>query len=251
VTKFLSALIFPLILVGCSDKEIQVPEVDPTPLDLATVGTIYGQISFQGSVPKRRRVPMGGFAECTSAHPGGVVYDDVQVKNGRLQNVFIYIKEGLEGRVFAIPSEPVTVDQVGCLYRPRVLGIQAYQPLAIRNSDPLFHNVHARPRQNKGWNFSMSSKGKTATKRFVEPEIMIPLKCDIHGWMKAYVGVLDHPYFQISGPDGSFELSEVPPGEYLLEAWHEKLGTRTHRVVLGAKGRKKANFNFRAGQFSD
>ena len=250
-TKILLVLLVSLGVAGCSEKEGDIPNIDPTPLDLATTGVIRGRISYQGAVPRARRVPMGGFAECSSAHPSGAVYDDLMVKNERLQNVFVYIKEGLENRVFAIPSNPVTIDQVGCLYRPRIAGLQIYQPLVLLNSDPLFHNVHAKPKDNKGWNISLSGKGKIAVRRFAKPEIMVPIKCDIHGWMKASVGVLHHPYFQITGPDGSYKFSDVPPGEYLLEAWHEKLGTRSHRVVLGAKAIKKANFKFRAGQFKD
>ena len=120
------------------------------------------------------------------------------------------------------------------------------QPLVILNSDPTLHNIHAMPKGNTEFNTGQPIQGMKTMHTFDKPEVMVPFKCDVHGWMNAYVGVLDHPYFAVTGPDGSFTLKGLPPGTYTIEAWHEKLGTQTTQVTLGAKETKDANFTFKA-----
>jgi plastocyanin len=150
----------------------------------------------------------------------------------------------LGDRVFAAPSEAVSVDQKGCIFLPRVVGVQVDQPLKLLNSDPLAHNVHGVTHTAKAWNVSLSVKGMTRTVKVDKPEAVIEVKCDIHPWMRAYVGAFSHPYFAVSGPDGSFTLRNVPPGEYTLEAWHERFGTRSQKVSLGAKETKAVEVKF-------
>ena len=138
------------------------------------------------------------------------------------------------------------LDQKGCHYSPHVLGIQVGQPLQVLNSDSTLHNVHALPKANSEFNAGQPIQGMKTTHTFSTKEVMIPFKCDVHGWMNAWVGVLDHPYYAVTGADGTFSLKGLPPGTYTIEAWHEKLGTQTQMVTLGAKDNKDVAFTFKA-----
>jgi plastocyanin len=199
-------------------------------------------------VPEQTVLQLGGWSECAAQHPGGNPRaGDVLVNDGKLQNAVVYIKEGLGDHVFAVPTEPVIIDQKGCVFLPRITGAQTGQPLRLLNSDPLAHNVHGLPKNSRQWNFSLGVKGTSRTISVSKPEVMIEIKCDIHPWMRAYLGIFDHPYFALSGADGSFTLKNVPPGEYTIEAWHERFGTRTQKVTLGAKGTREIVLTFGAG----
>jgi plastocyanin len=168
----------------------------------------------------------------------------VLVDNGRLANAFVYVSDGLGGRTFAVPDAPVTIDQRGCLYAPRVLGAQTCQPIRFVNSDPFLHNVHGTPGRSPAWNFGMSVRGSERTIRLEEPEVMVQVRCDVHPWMRAYIGVLDHPYFAVTGPDGRFTLADVPSGDLVVRAWHERFGVRETKVSLGAKETKELTFTY-------
>jgi plastocyanin len=147
-------------------------------------------------------------------------------------NAFIYVEKGLEGKVFETPSKPVVIDQHGCWFRPRVLGIQAGQPLQVVNSDPVTHNIHPMGSVNREWNHSQGPGDDPILRKFTKPEIMIPIKCNIHSWMHAFIGVLDHPFFAVSSDDGSFTLPNLPPGSYTVAVWQEKLGTTRQEVTV-------------------
>ena len=166
---------------------------------------------------------------------------------GGLGNVFVYVKEGLGGRSFPTPSEPIVLDQQGCRYRPHVFGIQVGQPLEIVNSDMTLHNIHATPANNDEFNTGQPIQGMRFERMFDSPEVMVPFKCDVHGWMNAYAGVLDHPYFSVTGEDGGFDISNLPPGDYVIEAWHERLGTQTQNVTVGEGASAELNFTFTTG----
>src|SRR5262249_41367022 len=142
---------------------------------------------------------------------------------------------------------PVTIDQKGCIFLPRIAGAQVDQPVRFLNSDPLAHNVHGFTKNARPWNVSLSVKGAARTIRVDKPEAMIEIKCDINAWMRAYLGVFDHPYFAVSDRDGAFTLNNLPPGEYTIEAWHERFGTRSQKVSLGAKETKEIEFTFAVG----
>jgi hypothetical protein len=135
---------------------------------------------------------------------------------------------------------------MNCRYHPHVFGMRVNQPLTIVNSDPTLHNIHAIPKANKEFNNGQPIQGMKMTHTWETKEVMVPFKCDVHGWMNAYVGVLDHPYFQVTGKDGKFDLKTVPPGTYTIEAWHEKLGAMTQSVTLGPKATKEITFTFKA-----
>ncbi len=227
---------------ACQEDLPQPPKRAVTPLDPTTVGTVYGTVLFSGSVPEPAPIQLGGWSECRFQHQGPVYAQDVLVKDGRVQNALVYIKEGLEGRIFAIPQEPAIVDQKGCTFIPRIVALQAYQPLRFLNSDPLAHNVHGRPKNSREWNFSLGVKGASRTLVIDKPEVAIEVVCDIHPWMRAYIAVLDHPYFALSKEDGSFALSNLPPGQYILEAWHERLGTHSQKISLEPKETREVRF---------
>ena len=228
-----------MVLVGCgsgdSGGECDVPRT-PTPFDHAAAGTISGTVTFAGTAPVMAPLTMSG--ECTARHKEPVLTGDALVHGGRVENAFVYLKEGLGNRVFAVPAEPVVIDQSGCLYQPRVAGAQTCQPITFRNSDGVLHNVHGTPTVSSQWNFSMAVQGSTRTVRIPKPEVAVEVRCDVHPWMRAYVGVVAHPYFAVTGADGRFTLRDVPPGEYVVATWHERFGTREAQVTLGVKDTK-------------
>jgi plastocyanin len=214
-------------------------------VDSGTAGRISGRVIFEGTAPAPASINTSSDSKC--AESGKAVRNEsVIVDNGALENVFVYVKDGLGGYAFDVPTEPVKLDQDGCAYVPHVLGIRVGQPLQVTNGDQTAHNVHAAASVNQQVNTSQPFKGMTYTHSFAKPEVMVPFKCDIHPWMLAWVGVVDHPYFAVSAKGGRFELKDVPPGSYTVEAWHEKLGTRIEKVTVGEKETKELTFRFGA-----
>jgi len=217
----------------------------PLATSAAAGGTISGTANFDGTPPQRKQIKMSADPKCEEANPDGrfgdvfVISDDKKV-----QNVFVYIKEGLGDQKFEAPSEPVEIDQHGCMYTPHVIGAMVGQTVEIVNSDSTLHNVHALPEASKQFNSAMPMKGMTIKKKFTAPEIMVRMKCDVHPWMSAFVGVVSNPFFAVTGPDGKFTIANVPPGKYTIEAWHEKMGTKTATVEVTEGGTATADFTF-------
>ena len=214
-----------------------------------TAGTagVHGAITFEGEAPKSKKIGMGADPVCQAAHEGPVVSDVVMVNdNGTLKGVFVYVKSGLEGKTYAVPAEEVTLDQEGCQYTPHVLGMQAKQTLKILNSDDTLHNVHALPATNDPFNIAMPKFLKKKEVTFDSPEIMIRVKCEVHPWMGAWIGVTDHPFFSVSDGTGSFSVAGLPAGDYTIEAWHEKYGQLTEQVTLADDEVKELSFGFKA-----
>jgi plastocyanin len=242
------------ILSGCSGKvKTEQPEVAksaPAPVyfkvDPETAGTVSGRMHFTGKRPPPQVIDMSEEPACVEAHHGKA-YDESLVvsRKGGLANAFVYIKSGLEGKTFEVPATPVTIDQSGCWFRPRVLGIQTGQILKVVNSDPVTHNIHPMAEINREWNHSQGAGDPPLARRFTKPEIMIRVKCNIHSWMHAFIGVLDHPYFSVSKEDGTFEITNLPPGTYTIAVWQEKLGTQEQQVTVPPQGKTEANFTFK------
>jgi len=246
-----------LFLIGCGggeQKPAETAESKPaesaapvTTVDPATAATITGKVSFEGEKPKSRQIRMDAEASCASLHKEPVYSEEVVVNdNNTLQYVFVYVKEGLGDKTFATPSDEVILDQKGCLYTPHMIGVQTGQMVKIHNSDPTTHNIHPVPANNREWNTSMSPGGSPLERTFAREEVMIPVKCNVHPWMKSYIGVLKHPFFAVTGKDGTFEIKGLPPGDYTIEAWHEKLPPMTQRVTVAAKDSKAVDFTLKA-----
>jgi plastocyanin len=233
-----------LFLNGCGGetKTAEVPKpAEAPPPDPASNGSILGKVTFSGEKPASKPLNMDANQHKGPIDPGDVIVG----KSGELKNVFVYVKAGLPQRQWAAPQTPVEIDQKACIYSPRVVGVMVGQDLAISNNDPTMHNVHPLPKNNREWNTSQAPKGEKLIKQFEKEEVMIAFKCNVHPWMRAYVGVLSHPFFAVTGEDGSFSIKDLPPGEYTLEAWHEKLGTRELKLTVAAKESKTADIAFK------
>ena len=211
----------------------------------AQAATLTIKAPFEGAAPAADIIKADADPKCKLAHPTGITPDQVIVNaNGTLKNVFVYAKEGVTGK-FEAPKTPVTFDQHGCQYSPKVFGIQVGQPLEILNSDDTLHNAHALPTQSKEFNLGMPIKGMKLKKTFDKPEVMVKIKCEVHPWMGAWAGVLDHPFFGVTADDGSTVIKDLPAGEYTIEAWHEKYGTQTQKVTMADQD-QEISFAFKA-----
>lgn len=246
LTLALPAILF---LAACSSPPKPVPKKQAPPayfkVNLATAGTISGKVTYQGPKPKPVKVDMSEDSACVEAHKTGRFDDAVVTSGGALANVFLYVKTGLEGKVFEPPSTPTVIDQRGCWFQPRIFGIQTGQPLQVTNSDPVTHNIHPLAHVNREWNHSQGQGDAPLARKFLKPEIMIRVKCNIHSWMRAYIGVVDHPYFAVAGDDGRFEIRDLPAGDYTLAAWHETLGEQETKITVAPSGKAEANFQFK------
>lgn len=250
----LATILLLLAAVGCKkEAEVAKTEEGPAPaagptaaIDPATAATIKGKVAFEGSAPKPRRIRMDAEATCMGMHKDPVYSEEVVANdNGTLRYVFVYVKEGLGDRTFPTPKEPAILDQKGCMYTPHVSGIQVGQDLHVLNSDPTTHNIHPVPKNNREWNTSMPPGGEKLVRNFPREEVLVPFKCNVHPWMKSYLGVLKHPFFAVTSTQGTFEIKGLPPGEYVIEAWHEKYGTLQQKVTLATKESKAVDFTFK------
>ena len=216
-------------------------------VDPATAGELKGTVVLDGVAPQNALIKMLADPACMREAQGEQAMETYVVgRDGKsLANVFVYVKDGLGSYVFDTPTEKVTFDQRQCRYRPHVFGIRVGQPLEIVNSDPTLHNIHAMAQVNREFNNGQPIQGQKTLHTFTAKEVMLPFKCDVHGWMNAFVGVLDHPYFAVTSADGTFNMRSLPPGTYTIEAWHEKLGTMTQSVTIGAKETKDIAFTFK------
>lgn len=249
-------------MLACGgDDDDDVAEEDGTTTEAAAgtpykssgnEGSITGAVNFTGEAPAPKPISMDADAACAQNNANPQT-EDVIVKDGKLANVFVYIKDGktsdgksITSFAFEVPATEVTLDQKGCRYVPHVLGIMAGQKLKVLNSDPTAHNVHPSPKSNKEWNQSQPAGAQPIIQSFSRPEVVVPVKCNQHPWMKANIGVLRHPLYAVSGENGSFEIKGVPPGTYTVASWHERYGEKTQSVTVGAKETKTQDFAFDA-----
>jgi plastocyanin len=243
-----------LVLAACSKKE-EAPPAQPTaaapaaaPIDAATVATITGTVKLDGAGPKAVRLKTDSDPYCSKVHASSpLMSEEVETDaKGDLSNVVVYIKSGLENRAFPTPADTVELDQAGCHYKPHIVALMVNQPLAIVNSDQTTHNIHPTPANNRDWNKSQPPGAEKITDSFAHEEVAIPVKCNVHSWMKAYIAVLKNPYFQVTKADGTFEIKNLPPGDYTIAAWQEKYGTTEQKITVGPKESKKVDFVFKA-----
>ncbi len=208
--------------------------------------SITGTVTFAGKAPTLRPLAMDADPACAKKHSGPVANEMLVLGSGNtMGNIMVWVSKGLPaGKTWPAPKTPVTLDQKGCVYVPHVMGIMVGQAYRIFNSDGILHNVHALPRINKAFNRAMPPTVKEASASFDKPEALFLIKCDVHPWMSAYVGVFTHPFFSVTRTDGKFTISGLDPGTYEITAWHEKLGTQTASVTVGANDTKTQNFKF-------
>jgi hypothetical protein len=220
-------------------------------------GTVTGKIAFTGTAPAPQSIDMNADSACARKNPNAVAETAV-IKDGKLKYVFVYIKDGqtADGKKitsfsFPVPADAVTLDQNGCHYVPHVMGIQANQKFLVTNSDPTAHNVNVQGKGNPPWNTSQPPSAPPIEQKFPRAEVIIPIKCNQHPWMKAYVGVMNSPFFAVSGEDGSFTIKGLPPGKYTLVALHEKFGEKSMEITIAAKGSATADFSFDGATVTD
>ena len=248
--KWLAICVLPglALLAGCGKKETSeeqpaAPVAAPaTPIDPATVATVSGTVRFDGAAPKAAKIDMSQDPNCQ----GSNLAENVVVADGKLANVFIYVKDGLGTRTFPVPTEAVTLTQSGCKYNPHVLGVMAGQTIKIVNGDPTTHNIHPTPKDNREWNESQAPQAAALEKTFAREELLLPVKCNQHPWMRMFVNVVKNPFYAVSGPDGKFQIAGLPPGDYTIAFVQEKLGEQDEKVTLAAKDSKTVDMTFKA-----
>ena len=204
---------------------------------------LTGKVSLAGPAPKNHPINMATDPVCSKAHAGPATSEEVVIgPDNAVANVLVYISEGLAGRTFDAPKQPAVIEQKGCQYRPHVIAVEVGQKLLVENSDPTAHNIHPLPTNNREWNQSQAQGVPPIETTFGREEIAIPIKCNIHPWMKGYIAVFKHPFFAVTGKDGKFVLKDLPPGNYTITAWHEQLGTSTQTVTIAANETKEVSF---------
>jgi plastocyanin len=241
------------LLVGCGKKESaeSQPAAAPaaaqpaapaaTPIDPSTVASVSGTVKLDGAAPKPAKIDMSQDAACKGTNTAETIVAD----GGNLANVFVYVKDGLGGRTFDVPKEAVVIDQQGCKYHPHMLGVMTGQNIDIKNDDQTTHNIHPTPQANREWNESQPPAAAPIEKSFAREEIMLPVKCNQHPWMRMYINVVKSPFYAVTGPDGKYTIKGLPPGDYTIAFVQEKLGEQTQKVTLAAKDSKTVDQSFK------
>ncbi len=238
-----------LALAACNKKEeapapaAEQPMAQPaaTPIDPATVATISGTVKFDGAAPKASKIDMSQDPGCKGTNES----EAIVVNGGNLANVFVYVKEGLGNRTFDPPTTPVVLDQQGCKYHPHILGVMTGQTVQIKNDDPTTHNIHPTPQANREWNESQPPSSPALEKNFAREEIMLPVKCNQHPWMKMYINVVKSPFYAVTDKDGKYTIAGLPPGDYTIAFEQEKLGEQTQKITVAAKESKTVDQSFK------
>jgi|SRR5580658_3262529 plastocyanin len=241
-----------LLAVACNKKEepeqsgstmsqSAAPAPAATPIDPATVATVSGTVKFDGAAPKQSKIDMSQDPACKGMNEA----ENVVVADGNLANVFVYVKDGLGTRTFDVPTTPVVLDQSGCKYHPHVLGVMAGQTVQIKNDDQTTHNIHPTPKDNREWNESQPPASAPLEKNFAREEIMLPVKCNQHPWMKMYINVVKSPFYAVTDKSGKYTITGLPPGDYTIAFVQEKLGEQDQKVTVGPKDTKTVDQSFK------
>jgi len=246
-----ATMAFALASCGKSPETSQPASTAATPsgqpVDAATAGTITGTIKLDGTPPAAHKINMTAEAYCVTQHPTPVSDEEVVTgPGGVLQNAVVYISDDMSKWAFTVPTDPAKIDQKGCLYHPHIVTMIAGQNLEVTNSDNTTHNIHPIPSVNREWNESQPPGSAPLMKVFARPEDAIPVKCNVHPWMKSYIFAMKNPYFAVTGPDGKYTIGNVPPGTYTVTVWQEKFGTKTQSVTVGPKETKTVDVSISA-----
>lgn len=242
------AVAIALAAAGCGKKESGESSSPPTvSVDPSTAGSLTGTVTLEGAPPVSKPIDMGASLACVQANPSPVVPPTVVTgKNGALANVVVYVKDGLGHYRFDTPTETAVLRQKNCMYEPHVVGLMTGQPFEIQNNDLTMHNVHPMPKHNRQWSTSQPVGSAALKSSFARPEFAMAVLCNVHPWMRAVVFVFDHPYFAVTSTTGKFELKNLPPGTYTIEAWQEAYHAQDQTVTIGAKESKTISFTFKS-----
>jgi plastocyanin len=259
-TKLLNltlAAVLAAVISGCGGKEkgestsqpaAPAPTAGKT-VDQSTAGSVSGTVVLVGPAPTLKPINMSAEPYCQKSHSSPVIPPEVVTGDkGALADVVIYVKDGLSADyAFTAPSTAVPLDQKGCMYDPHVIAVMTGQNIEVKNDDQTTHNIHPMPKDNREWNKSQPPGAAPIDDSFARAENAIPVKCNVHPWMKSYIFVFKNPYYAVTTKDGKFELKGLPPGTYTLEAWQEKYGTVDQTVTVPAKGAATVAFSFKPG----
>ncbi|HKV06146.1 MAG TPA: hypothetical protein VJO53_13705 [Candidatus Acidoferrales bacterium] len=251
IARFLRAGLFvgvlAFLIAGCGAKGKS--ESSPPPIaivDASTAASITGTVTFAGSPPTLRPIDMSASPACVKANPAPIVPPAVVTgDNGALANVVVYVKAGLGNYRFDTPRDPAVLGQKACMYEPHVVALMTNQQFEIQNNDPTMHNVHPLPKHNRQWSTSQPAGSAALKSFFGRPEFAMPVLCNVHPWMRAFVFIFDHPYFAVTSKTGTFELKTLPPGTYTIEAWHEIYNAQDQVVTVAPSESKAISFTFR------
>jgi plastocyanin len=232
-----------LATAGCgSGTRAPLPTVDS-----ATSGSLRGTVTLDGAPPVFKPIDMSQSSACVEANPTPVVPPVVVVgDHGALANVVVYVKSGLGKYQFVVPTTPAILAQKNCMYEPHVMALMTGQPFAVENNDPTMHNVHPMPKHNRQWSNSQPPGSAPLKSTFERPEFAMPVLCNVHPWMRAFVFVFDHPYYAVTSQAGTFVLDNLPPGTYTIEAWQENYPAQDQTVTIAPKESKTISFAFKA-----
>jgi len=215
-------------------------------IDPSTVGDVSGSVTLDGAPPAFKSINMSAEPFCSKAHSSPVTPEDVVVGDkGSLANVVVFVKDDLSKYSFDTPKDPVQLDQRGCMYSPHVVALMAGQTIEVKNDDQTTHNIHPTPKDNREWNQSQPPGAAPLEEQFARMEVAIPVKCNVHPWMKGYIAVFKNPFYAVTTKDGKFDIKGLPPGTYTIEAWQEKFGTVDQQVTIGPKESKTVSFTFK------
>jgi plastocyanin len=241
-----------IAITGCGKKEAPESAEQPSApaggatIDASTVGEVTGTVTLSGTPPVFKSINMSAEPYCSKANPKPVMPQDVVDTNGDLDNVIVYVKDDLSKYSFDTPKDPVVLNQRNCMYDPHVVALMAGQTLEVKNDDQTTHNIHPMPKDNREWNTSQPPGAAPIDNSFARSEVAIPVKCNVHPWMKGYIAVFKNPFFAVTTKDGKFDIKGLPPGTYTIEAWQEHYGTVDQQVTIGPKETKSVDISFNA-----
>jgi plastocyanin len=247
-------LAWALTLAGCGGGDKPAAKTDAAATsaaggaaampDMENGATITGKVTFDGTKPTPKTLDMSAVPKCMEAHKTPAKSEEVVINdNGTVKNVFVWVKAGLPAdKTWQVPTTAVMLSQDGCMYTPHVIAVMAGQNVDIKNADPTGHNIHPMPANNPDFNQSQPPGSPDIDHTFAREEVLVPVKCNIHPWMRAYIGVVNHPFFAVTGDDGSYSIKGLPPGTYTIEIVHEKYGKQEQQVTVGAKDSKTQDF---------
>lgn len=246
---FASFLLFAAVVcVGCAKNQTTESTGPVLTVDPSTAGSITGTVNYDGPPPSFRPIDMSASPACVQANPSPVTPPIVVTGDGgALANVVVFVKSGLGNYRYDVPNATVVLQQKNCMYDPHVLALMIGEPFEVQNNDPTMHNVHPMPKHNRQWSNSQPAGSAALKETFTRTEFAMPVLCNVHPWMRSFVFVFDHPYFAVTPKTGAFELTNLPPGIYTIEAWHETLGVQDQTVTVAPKEPKKTSFTFKSG----